>query len=500
MARFLCTLGAYDFAPHLGDAWSLHLSHGSLHMKFSCEKCNTRYSIADEKVQGKVLKIRCKNCSHVMNVRGPQKPAAASIDDAGATRVQDQAGLNQMLDKLNADSAGEWYVAIKGQQHGPMDVAAVVALLTEGRITPRSYLWSENLDNWKRMREVPAFASAVADFNLKAAAPASPPPAPPPAGAGDFFAGQPEQTLESASSATIDPFAAVSANDANIEATAQNRESTRVFIMRAGLQNRKKKHRMYGLIAGLGTLGFVGALALDWYGVVEIPGLHSAVTFAAEKAGVEAPKTRRLAGWDDGEGGSEAERCKLLGNCKPKPTKRRRPRASGVGGGVNLNGAFETGGPGSNDIGRAGVGGAAGIELASNTAEADRIRGLLGGGKGMAPKKSHIKFDKNVKIEAAAGSQLDPKNIRSVVERGQGSVAQCLNAAIKRGESAKGKKVLVLTLAPKGVVQRARFTDPVTNASQLGKCVIGAARKWKFAPFAGQPTEIEIPMILTTGL
>jgi predicted Zn finger-like uncharacterized protein len=38
-------------------------------MKFQCDHCKTRYSIADERVHGKVLKIRCKNCASVITVR-----------------------------------------------------------------------------------------------------------------------------------------------------------------------------------------------------------------------------------------------------------------------------------------------------------------------------------------------------------------------------------------------------------------------------------------------
>ncbi len=40
-------------------------------MRFSCDKCHTKYSIADHKVQKKVLKIRCKKCSNVIIVRDP---------------------------------------------------------------------------------------------------------------------------------------------------------------------------------------------------------------------------------------------------------------------------------------------------------------------------------------------------------------------------------------------------------------------------------------------
>jgi predicted Zn finger-like uncharacterized protein len=52
-------------------------------MKFHCDRCKTRYSIADERVRGKILKIRCKNCSAVITVKeggqvaAPPTPAGA---------------------------------------------------------------------------------------------------------------------------------------------------------------------------------------------------------------------------------------------------------------------------------------------------------------------------------------------------------------------------------------------------------------------------------------
>ena len=47
-------------------------------MKFVCERCHTKYSIADEKVRGKVLKVRCKTCTNVITVR----ETGASVEDA----------------------------------------------------------------------------------------------------------------------------------------------------------------------------------------------------------------------------------------------------------------------------------------------------------------------------------------------------------------------------------------------------------------------------------
>ena len=54
-------------------------------MKFQCDRCKTRYAIADEKVRGKILKIRCKSCDAVIMVRDDEAPKLA----AEATRTDE---------------------------------------------------------------------------------------------------------------------------------------------------------------------------------------------------------------------------------------------------------------------------------------------------------------------------------------------------------------------------------------------------------------------------
>src|SRR5579884_2261182 len=55
-------------------------------MKFVCERCQTKYSIADEKVRGKILKVRCKSCANIITVReeGARKPSSPAIPVGGA--------------------------------------------------------------------------------------------------------------------------------------------------------------------------------------------------------------------------------------------------------------------------------------------------------------------------------------------------------------------------------------------------------------------------------
>jgi predicted Zn finger-like uncharacterized protein len=73
-------------------------------MKIVCDNCGAKYSIADEKVAGKVFKIRCKKCTHVIVVRGDQSAAA---DDAATSAGFDYGG------------EAVWHVVVEGDQQGP---------------------------------------------------------------------------------------------------------------------------------------------------------------------------------------------------------------------------------------------------------------------------------------------------------------------------------------------------------------------------------------------
>ncbi|HEY5452899.1 MAG TPA: zinc-ribbon domain-containing protein, partial [Polyangia bacterium] len=53
-------------------------------MKIICDSCGTKYSISDDKVRGKVFKIRCKKCSHIIVVRGGESQDEASAAPAAA--------------------------------------------------------------------------------------------------------------------------------------------------------------------------------------------------------------------------------------------------------------------------------------------------------------------------------------------------------------------------------------------------------------------------------
>src|SRR6185295_1549861 len=101
-------------------------------MKFVCDSCNTKYSIADERVHGRVLKIRCKTCDHVITVREEMKatPAASSIAEALGRNLAEAGEEHTMVSTAPpaapAEQADEWYVSFDGDQEGPMPLVRAI--------------------------------------------------------------------------------------------------------------------------------------------------------------------------------------------------------------------------------------------------------------------------------------------------------------------------------------------------------------------------------------
>lgn len=144
-------------------------------MKFHCDSCNARYSIPDERVRGKVLKVRCKSCSAIITVREDAEPEAPeSAAQAPGAPVAPSAVVADV----------DWYMSIGGEQTGPMKLPVATAWVAKQAPGVEIYCWYDGFGDWKPVTEVAAFAGARPRPSQPIAAPAarpgSAPPPPPP--------------------------------------------------------------------------------------------------------------------------------------------------------------------------------------------------------------------------------------------------------------------------------------------------------------------------------
>ncbi len=159
-------------------------------MKFKCEKCGTRYTIADEKVQNRVLKIRCKVCENVITVRDPdgvaneappsaiRRPTSRAPALAAAPLGDDFPNDRTSVgDPLAPVSDVEWYCAPESGQAGPMPLERLRDMIRSGDLKGEDFVWNETMSDW-----VPASTVNVLGDLFRPKAPRPPPPLPPGSG------------------------------------------------------------------------------------------------------------------------------------------------------------------------------------------------------------------------------------------------------------------------------------------------------------------------------
>ncbi|HMG20934.1 MAG TPA: GYF domain-containing protein, partial [Kofleriaceae bacterium] len=142
-------------------------------MKIVCDACQAKYSISDDKVQGKVFKIRCKKCSNIIVVRGgasvvePAPPPQQEKD----TRVYDYG--YEGGDHAPAGDEAVWHVVINQDQVGPMTAVDVQHRFSSGEIDAETYIWREGFADWLPLSQVDTF-TALLGSGATASASASP--------------------------------------------------------------------------------------------------------------------------------------------------------------------------------------------------------------------------------------------------------------------------------------------------------------------------------------
>ncbi|MCG8556520.1 MAG: zinc-ribbon domain-containing protein [Proteobacteria bacterium] len=181
-------------------------------MKIVCDSCGAKYSIADEKVAGKIFRIRCKRCSEVLTIRGDQPAEAAAVQQPPIAAPPPDA---------------IWHIVIAGEQQGPYTHTQLAELLAAHTIDWDAYVWRDGLDDWVPARDSAELVSLVTgqappSAASSAAASAQPEPAAAPAEQDDFaaeppsmgadpFAGDASSPFGDAAAAESSPFGQVAA-------------------------------------------------------------------------------------------------------------------------------------------------------------------------------------------------------------------------------------------------------------------------------------------------
>jgi predicted Zn finger-like uncharacterized protein len=112
-------------------------------MKITCQACAAKYTIADDKVQGKIVKIRCKKCGATIVVNGNGGASAGEpAADAGRFDYASQGGGDQ------------WTVNVADGDQRTMSDGEIVEAYQAGVVTDETFCWKDGMGDWLPLREI----------------------------------------------------------------------------------------------------------------------------------------------------------------------------------------------------------------------------------------------------------------------------------------------------------------------------------------------------------
>lgn len=168
-------------------------------MKFVCHNCQAKYSISDDKVRGKRLRIRCKQCKSVIEVVDPLSarlsvpaprssaasdilpsimpdPSVSSIPPGPLSSLEEKfagsfssgtvssaAGtpgllrnLKQSAETMEKDTTDQavWFAALDNAPVGPVAARMIHQYRRFDRVTGATLIWKEGMADWTPLQHV----------------------------------------------------------------------------------------------------------------------------------------------------------------------------------------------------------------------------------------------------------------------------------------------------------------------------------------------------------
>jgi predicted Zn finger-like uncharacterized protein len=480
-------------------------------VQFSCDSCKTQLQIADEKVRGKRLIVRCRRCGAKITISDPAlpkklvaprtaqpaapaavpapaaapPPVAPAVAAAGApaaddpkrdsdtesTVAMDSDLLERALQASKAENPEQvlgtsrppgpdtaaptdpaiWFAMLHGKQTGPLTRADLAGRAASGEVGPRTYLWKEGMDSWQRAREVPELV-ALFPQPLEPSIPAPPLP-----------------SLEAEKAPDPD------AVDQSF--TDKPEVSTNPELMPLG----ERVHQE--------------AVANE--------------LFTGGEAAPPSNSSKELASWANSDLGKQTNpgvaRARVAATsavARPAQPDLPRPRP------VSAPPMFESAAPPRSRaplailLAVALAGAAIAVWVFLGTEKKEGAAAPADAADASVPAAPQKAESVTPQIEPAAvpAAGLTPDQVRRKLDDNKSALQGCIDEALKRDPNLRvGKIHIATTIAPSGQVTATRIDKRSVDEGPLGVCLKRTTRKIAFPSFNGEAFDVDIPIAVTAG-
>jgi predicted Zn finger-like uncharacterized protein len=119
-------------------------------MKITCQSCQSKYTVSDEKVQGKTVKIKCRKCGAtiLVNSTGAVAAGGSGVADPVSAAASPADGTSYLVNVGDGDQR-------------TMSLADVIASYNAGVVGAETYVWADGMADWQPLGQVDAIVAAL---------------------------------------------------------------------------------------------------------------------------------------------------------------------------------------------------------------------------------------------------------------------------------------------------------------------------------------------------
>lgn len=132
-------------------------------MKITCNSCQSKYTVSDDKVQGKTVKIKCRKCG-----------ATILVNSTGATTTNASDPAVAAADAAAAGDGPTYLVNVAEGDQRSMSLPELVQACNTSVLTRDTYIWADGMADWQPISQVQSVVDAL---NAAGNAAATPEPA-----------------------------------------------------------------------------------------------------------------------------------------------------------------------------------------------------------------------------------------------------------------------------------------------------------------------------------
>jgi predicted Zn finger-like uncharacterized protein len=133
-------------------------------MKLVCAGCGAHYQIDDAIVRGKLVRLRCKRCATILEVRGPREGSSGSrVMRLGPPSPPPRSVTEPAREDAGraAPALAEWYLSVEGRLRGPMSPAELRQRVRRREAGPSDLVWSPGFGGWRPIAAVEEIQAAL---------------------------------------------------------------------------------------------------------------------------------------------------------------------------------------------------------------------------------------------------------------------------------------------------------------------------------------------------